>query len=297
MTSKTDPTQESTAGPDLPGLLVDPTWLEERLGDADVRPVDLRDRDAHLSGHIPGAVHLDLAELGSSVGGRDNVLIPPDEFSDLMARRGISNGDRVVAYDDQWSLAAARLAWACHHYGHTRIAVLNGGWDRWRDEARVVASGRESVAPGRFEVEVRTEVRADRDWVLDRVRAGDAVLVDSRTPAEFDAGHLPGAINWDWFNAVPSGSWAATRDPEELRAEWRALGVDPSDEVTVYCRSGMRAAHTWWALRNAGYPRVRLYDGSWQEWSMAMESTKGGGGADGDGDDGDEGSDGSEDGS
>ena len=95
-----------------------------------------------------------------------------------------------------------------------------------------------------------------------------AVLLDTRATAEFDRGHLPGALSWDWFNAVPAGSWNVSRDPEELRAEWRALGFDASDEVTVYCRSGMRAAHTYVVLRAAGFRSVRLYDGSWQEWSM-----------------------------
>lgn len=282
MSTRAESDPESTVGPDLPGLLVGPAWLEERLGNPDLRTVDLRDPDAYRSGHIPGAVHLDLAELGSSAAGRDNILVPPDEFGTLMAERGISNGDGIVAYDDQWGLAAARLVWACHYYGHPRIAVLNGGWDRWREEGRPVAAGPEPVAPGRFDVEPRAEVYADREWILERIETGDAVLVDSRTPAEFDAGHLPGAVSWDWFNAVPDGSWNATREPEELRAEWRALGLDPSDVVTVYCRSGMRAAHTWLALRNAGYSRVRLYDGSWQEWSMGMEGEGADGGKDDD---------------
>jgi thiosulfate/3-mercaptopyruvate sulfurtransferase len=109
-------------------------------------------------------------------------------------------------------------------------------------------------------------VHADLAWVAARVGDGDAVLVDTRSPAEYERGHIPGAVGWDWFNAVPPGSWDATRDPAELRVEWAALGVEPSREVVVYCRSGMRASHTYVALRHAGFERVRLYDGSWQEW-------------------------------
>jgi thiosulfate/3-mercaptopyruvate sulfurtransferase len=99
---------------ELPSLLVDPSWLKERLGRPGLRIVDMRDRDAHVSGHIPGAVHLELVDLGSRVAGCDNVLLPPAEFSALMAGRGISTGDAVVAYDEQWGLAAARLVWALH---------------------------------------------------------------------------------------------------------------------------------------------------------------------------------------
>jgi thiosulfate/3-mercaptopyruvate sulfurtransferase len=259
--------------PGLPGLLVDPSWLKERLGRPDLRLVDLRSADAYASGHIPGAAHLELAQLGSRVAGLENVLLPPDQFAARMAGCGISNADAVVAYDDHWGLAAARLVWALHYYGHDRVAVLDGGWDRWQAEGGRSAEGEEDVTPGSFEAAPRAELYADSEWIARSLRSGGAVLVDTRTPAEFEKGHLPGAVCWDWFNAVPPDSWNVSRDPEELRAEWQELGFDASDEVTVYCRSGMRAAHTYLVLRNAGFSRVRLYDGSWQEWSMRkMES-------------------------
>ena len=263
------------AVPDLPGLLVEPSWLKERLGSPGLRLVDLRDADAYASGHIPGAAHLELADLGSRAAGLENVLLPPDEFARRMARCGLSNGDAVIAYDDQWGLAAARLVWALHHYGHDRIAVLDGGWDGWQAELGPAAEGAERVTPGRFEAAPGADVYVDREAIARRMASGDALLLDTRTRAEFDAGHLPGAVCWDWFNAVPADSWNVSRDPGELRAEWRRLGLGASDEVIVYCRSGMRAAHTYLVLRNAGFSRVRLYDGSWQEWSMKMEPTGG----------------------
>ena len=271
MSSKTEQEQSPTVVQHLPGLLVDPSWLTERLGHPGLRTLDLRDSNAYASGHIPGALHLDLAELGSSVAGCDSVLVPPAQFSGLMAERGISNRDMIVAYDDQWGLAAARLVWALHHYGHAEAGVLNGGWDRWRDERGAAVLGAERTTLGRFEAAPWADVYADTGWIVQQIDAGDAVLLDTRTLAEFDKGHLPGAVSWDWFNAVPVGSWNVSRDPSELCAEWRSLGLDPSDEVTVYCGSGMRAAHTYLVLRNAGFTRVRLYDGSWQEWSMTVE--------------------------
>jgi thiosulfate/3-mercaptopyruvate sulfurtransferase len=266
---------DATPAPDLPGLLVEPSWLKQRLGDPRLRVIDMRDTDAYAGGHVPGAVSLELAELGSTVGELQNVLLPAPEFGRRMAACGISNGDAVVAYDDQWGLAAARLVWGLHHYGHDRVTVLDGGWDRWVAEGGPIAEGEAHLTPGSFEATVRADVHADTDWIARRIDSGRAVLLDTRTPAEFEKGHLPGAIGWDWFNAVPADSWNVSRDPEELRAEWNEMGIDVSDEVTVYCRSGMRAAHTYLVLRNAGFARVRLYDGSWQEWSMKMEGSGG----------------------
>jgi len=261
------------AGHVLPGILVDPEWLEAHLGDRHVRIADLRDQEAYQGGHIPGAVQLDLEDIGEIRDGCDNAVLHPLDFEQVMARIGISNGDTVVAYDDHWGLPAARLIWALHYYGEPAAVVLNGGWDRWQEEGRPTEGVPRSDDPAPassdgFEAHSNPDVAANLEWIADRVAREDVILLDTRSKTEFDQGHLPGAISWDWFNAVPAGSWECCRDPEALRSELAELGVHPSDEVVAYCRSGMRAAHTYVVLRHAGFERVRLYDGSWQEWSM-----------------------------
>ena len=277
----TEAQDDPGAGPATPGLLVDPEWLGDRIGDRRVRTVDLRDREAYAGGHIPGSVQLDLEDLGERRDGYDNMVLRPADFARIMAGLGISEGDTVVAYDDHWGLPSARLIWALHYYGHSSAVVLNGGWDRWQEEGRPMTGVPRSDGPapeksdgpapegrGSFEAHPNPDVAADFEWIADRVAREDVILLDTRSHTEFDQGHLPGAKSWDWFNAVPAGSWECSRDPEALRSELAALGVYPSDEVVAYCRSGMRAAHTYVVLRHAGFPRVRLYDGSWQEWSI-----------------------------
>ena len=155
--------------------------------------------------------------------------------------------------------------------------MLNGGWDRWEEEGRPAtdrsgsrSGGLDSESARRFEAHPNPDVAADYERVASEVARGDVVLLDTRSSTEFDQGHLPGAISWDWFNAVPLESWECSRDAEELRSELATLEVRPSHEVVVYCRSGMRAAHTYVVLRHAGFPRIRLYDGSWQEWTMRV---------------------------
>ena len=275
------------AEPVLPGLLVEPEWVVAHLGDRRLCIVDLRDGEAYEGGHIPGAVQLDLEDIGEIRDGCDNAVLPPMDFERVMARLGIAKEDTVVAYDDHWGLPSARLTWALHYYGKREAAVLNGGWDRWQEEGRPTtgvprsdgAAAENSDSPensgsrepkGRdgFEAHPNPDVAANFEWIVERVTREDVILLDTRSRAEFDQGHLPGAKCWDWFNAVPTGSWDCCRDPEALRSELATLGVHPSDEVVAYCRSGMRAAHTYVVLRHAGFPRVRLYDGSWQEWSM-----------------------------
>jgi len=246
--------------------VVSPDWLSRRLIDPDMRIVDLRDRDAYEVGHLPGAAPLDLKELGHDDDGRENTVIPVDRFERLMSRLGISLDDTVVAYDDQWGLPSARLVWALHYYGHRNVALLDGGWDRWIAEGHPTT---DDVAPDRtstFPSAPRSDVYADYAWITGPGKSR-AVLLDTRSEAEFARGHLPGALGWDWFNAVPVGSWNFARPLPELLEELEALGVRRAEEVVVYCRSGMRAAHTYVLLRHAGFERLRLYDGSWQDWS------------------------------
>jgi len=273
-TSLTDVTEghdEDRATGNLPGVLVGPSWLQTRLTEADLRIVDLRDLDGYSGAHIPGAVQLDLAQLGTTGDtGLDNVLLPPADFARLMESLGIGSGDTVVAYDDQWGLAAARLVWALHFYGHAAAAILDGGWDRWRDESRPATDDVPKSRTADFRPAVNEGTGADLAWLTVRLSDPELALLDTRTHKEFAEGHLPDALSWDWFNAVPPGSWDCARDPEELRDEWEALGIGPTQEIVVYCRSGMRAAHTYVVLKHAGYPRVRLYDGSWQEWSVKV---------------------------
>jgi thiosulfate/3-mercaptopyruvate sulfurtransferase len=275
MTPKPQAKDENEGAPALPGLLVEPAWLRGQLAHTRLRIVDLREPGSWAEAHVPGAVNLQLAQLGTGGDGLDNVLLDPERFARLMSELGISNGDAVVAYDDQWGLAASRLVWALHRYGHSAVSLLNGGWDKWQDESGPTTVDAGPTVRGRFRVTPRSDVYADLALVRDLAENRTAVLVDTRTRAEYDRGHLPDALCWDWFTAVPPGSWDASRPPEELLAEWAGLGLNPSADVVVYCRSGMRAAHTYVMLRHAGFPSVKLYDGSWQEWSANMETTHG----------------------
>lgn len=258
----------------VPSPVVGPDWLETRLGAPGLHLIDMRQVGAFERSHIPGAVHLDLARLGTSEPGLDNVLLLEDPFAALMEELGVSAGGIVVVYDDQWGLAAARLLWALHYYGHDDVAVLDGGWDRWSEEGRPTTETPVVPGPGSFVARTRAEVFATGDWLAGLAEDEEVMLVDTRTSTEFEQGHLPGARSWDWFNAVPPGSWDVARDLDVLRSEWIELGLEPRHEIVVYCRSGMRAAHTYMVLRLAGYERVRLYDGSWQEWSMRQGGSR-----------------------
>jgi len=250
----------------LPELMVTTDWLSNHLSNPALCLLDVRAAEHFAEGHLPGAVHVELAALSTTIERVAGLLLPPTPFAEKMNQFGIRPDSTVVVYDDNWGLAAARVLWALHRYGFAQASLLTGGWDRWQAEGRAIETAVANVAPGDFAFNADEAVLAEREWILAHLDNPDVVIVDTRSPKEFAEGHLPGALNWDWLNAVPVDSWDALRPAQELLAELTRIGVTPDKEVVTYCRSGVRAAHTYWALRQLGYPRVRNYDGSWLEW-------------------------------
>lgn len=254
----------------LPGLLVTTDWLAEYLNAPDLRVVDVRPADDFAEGHIPGAVQIDLAALGTLVDGVPGMLIGPEAFAAIMGELGIDEDRAVVIYDSNWGMPAARLLWALTYYGQTNAALLNGGWDRWQEEGRPISQTINPPTPTRFTPRPNPAHLAELSWLQAHLDDPNVVLIDTRTPNEYAAGHLPNAIAWDWMNGVPVGSWDTLRPAEELTAELTALGITPDKEIVTYCRSGARASHTYLLLCHLGYPRVRNFDGSWLEWSARV---------------------------
>ncbi len=259
----------------LPGLVVSTDWLLQTLPHPALRLLDLRAVDAYAEGHLPGAVHLELPAITGFRDGVPGMLIPAEEFAAKMSAAGIDKNKAVVIYDDNWGMPAARLLWALARFGFANVAVLNGGWDSWQELGHPQTTKVALPAATTGGLQNVVAHLAERAWLLAQPPRADLVIIDTRTPNEYVQGHLPNAINWDWMNAVPVGGWELMRGAAELRDELATLGVSPDKEIVTYCRSGVRAAHTYLVLRALGFPRVRNYDGSWLEWSQYLATEKG----------------------
>ena len=255
------------------GPLVPASWLESHREDValiDVRwfPDGRSGRDEYAGGHLPGAVWMDLdqvlAEPPSAAEGR-HPLPSPERFAAGMARAGIGDGTRVVAYDDNGGMAAGRLVWLLRTLGHP-AALLDGGLQAWtgplETEPAVPAAAGFTVRPW----------PAERFASLDEI-SSVPVLLDARAAERFRgdvepldprAGHIPGAANSPWpANIGPGNRYhpAAT-----LRAQLEAVGARPGPDVVVYCGSGVTACQTLLAMEAAGIEGARLYPGSWSQW-------------------------------
>jgi len=252
-------------------------WLRSRRRDlvvCDVRwYLDGRSgAAAHASGHLPGAVFVDLdrwlAAPATTTEGR-HPLPRPDVFADGMRRAGVSNGMTVVAYDDMGGASAARLVWLLRACGE-RAALLDGGL-RAVDEP--LSRVEPVIVPGSFDLATWPRAGIARaDEVADAAASG-GVLIDARAPARYAgttepvdprAGHIPGAVNVPFAgNLDADGRFL---DPAALRSRYATADADATPAI-VYCGSGVTACHDLLAMEHAGLPPARLYPGSWSQWS------------------------------
>jgi len=254
-----------------------------RAGGDDVLIVDVRwyldggcGRDAYEAAHIPGAVFVDLeAVLAASPGdgpGR-HPLQRPEVFAAGMAAAGASDDTFVVAYDDASGSIAARLWWMLTVTGHT-AAVLDGGIAAWPGEVERGAGTGTPRPAGTFTPRPWPAGRVVRADDVARFIDGGGVVVDARAPERYRgdvepvdprAGHIPGACSAPWMTNLDASG--RLRPADELRADYEALGVRDGSPVIAYCGSGVTACFDILAMTVAGFDDVRLYEGSWSDWS------------------------------
>ncbi len=260
-------------------LLIEPDKLEESLSYDNILIVDLNKAETYLKMHIPGAVHLEYLRIIAShkpVMG----LVPDDEtLTSLFSSLGIDADTHVVAYDDEGGGRASRLLWTLEVAGHTRYSLLNGGLHSWANEGHPLDTTPVPPQAKTFRVNRNTGPCADSTYIMEQLDNNDCRIIDTRSPDEYNgikkfaarAGHIPGAINLNWTEAIDTSTNMRFKTDEELQGLLTPLGVTPDKEVITHCQTHHRSAHTWLVLKHLGYERIKGYPGSWSDWGNNAE--------------------------
>lgn len=268
------------------GPLVSTDWLAARLSAPDLRVVDARHfmpndprdpAEEYARAHIPGAVFLDIDRLADPHSALPHMMPSADDFDLGVGALGIGDGDRVVVYDHVGgACAAARVWWMFRAFGHEASAVLDGGLPKWQAEGHAISDTPEPPAPRVFRARPVAGAIVDAETVLKRLNDGAAQVVDVRGAGRFRGedeeprpvarrGHMPGARNAP-FAELQTGPYNRMADPDAIRAQFDAAGVDLSRPVVTSCGSGVTACYSALALTLIGHRQVAVYDGSWAEW-------------------------------
>jgi len=251
-------------------LLVETDWLSRHLFDTDIRIVDLRSREEYDKAHIKNAVHLNFKDIT----GDETVKrkLPPENTPDILGNLGIDKNTLVIACDDDSSHYAARLFWILEYFGHKKVAILNGGYKKWLKENRELTDLAPDIRRKIFEPQPDPEKIATTEYILKNISNPEVVLLDVRSKEEYTGdkirakrgGHIPGAVNIEWKKSMNDDQ--TFKSPEVLNEMFSKQGVTKDKEIITYCQLAVRASHTYFTLRMLGYPRVRVYNGSWGEW-------------------------------
>ena len=228
-----------------------------------------------LAGRIPGACHAPR----HSYTDREGMVVRRKQFQRFARRHGIDDSSQVVVYDERYD--AARLWWLFFLYGKTDVRLLDGGMAAWREAGHGVDRGFGQLPPGggRFVASPALDGWiADIEDVVEAVTLGFPIW-DTRDLPEWNGASIgglpPGRIDrarfvgWKAFRKADEGRPSEFRTAAETSAVLDAAGFDPGSDHIFYCHSGIRAATPLLALYLMGYPteRLRLYDGSWIDWS------------------------------
>jgi thiosulfate/3-mercaptopyruvate sulfurtransferase len=265
-----------------PAALVSTDWVLEHQSDPNVRLLEVDvDTTAYERGHLQGAVGINwTTQLGDPIR-RD---IPSKAaFERLMGQSGVTPDTQLIFYGDNNNWFAAFAYWVTRIYGHSHVALMNGGRKKWELEGRPLVTELPGIQATSYQAQAPDfSLRAYLKDV-DGQPNGSA-MVDVRSPAEFNGeiiappglpetaqrcGHIPGAQNIPWAQAAnDDGTFKAA---DELRQLYASKGITADKAVIAYCRIGERSSHTWFVLKELlGFGNVRNYDGSWTEYGSVI---------------------------
>lgn len=269
---------------DDPKTLVSTQWLAAHLKDPDLRILDASwylpemDRDGRAEydqAHIPGARFFDIDEISDLRSELPHMIPPTEKFISRMRAMGVGDGHQVVVYDGAGVFSAARVWWLFRLMGKTDVAVLDGGFAKWRSEDRPIEDMPPILRDRHITVSRQNHLVRDVTQVAAASKLGDHEIVDARSPERFRgdapepreglrAGHIPGSKNVHYRSLLNEDG--TMRSLPELRAAFETAGVDLAKPIITTCGSGVTAAILFLALERLGHEQVSLYDGSWSEW-------------------------------
>ncbi|XAH23120.1 sulfurtransferase [Xylophilus sp. GW821-FHT01B05] len=266
------------------GPLVSTDWLAQNLDNNKVRVIEVSvNPGLYERAHVPGAVNLSWHNDLNDRVRRD--IVGQEAFEALLSTAAVTPDTTVILYGDNNNWFAAWAAWVFDIYGVKEVKLLDGGRKKWEAENRPLNNRAPELTATRYKAgPPNTALRARLvDALAVAEGRSDAQLVDIRSADEYSgkifappgaaelavrAGHIPGAVNVSWGQAVREDG--TFKSAEELKKLYAAAGIDGSKPVITYCRIGERSSHTWFALSKILGYSVRNYDGSWTEYGNAV---------------------------
>lgn len=267
---------------------VSTVWLAEHLDDDNLMILDVQPNvHDYIKEHVPGAVYMNEGLLRIPKEGLPAQYVSPDVIELLFRRVGLRPEIPVVVYTGVgpfkgWGdgLEQTMMAYTLARFGHDNVYVLNGGIEKWKAEGRALTQAFPDVEPSGFNAVDRSGYRVEYEEFKALKDRDDVIVLDARPSDVYagqgpwrKAGHIPGAVNVPWKSFMDPDNTRLLKSDEEIQAIIDEHGITPDKTVICSCGTGREATNEFilfkWYL---GYPGVRIYEGSFTEWSAYPEN-------------------------
>ena len=269
------------------GILMSPTELNTAMMNGEsLVIIDTRDDGAFAAGHIPGAVNLRDIFTYLATSTPEGLAQMQDKFVSEFSRIGLSGKETAVLYEDTMNSGfgqSCRGYFLLTYLGYPKIKVLHGGLGAWTKAGLTTTMETTTPTPATFVPHISPgAVMIDKDEMLESLTKPNVVKLDVRDIDEWVGessspygkdfaprkGRLPNAKWIEWYRMMkPTAAGPMFKSPAEIQAECRTVGITADSTIYLYCFKGARASNTYLALKEAGYDKVKMYFGSWNEWS------------------------------
>lgn len=260
------------------GLLIEANELQAHLSNKNLLIIDLSREAVYQQAHVPGAIFVDFKELLCGIPPAPGKIPSAEKLSQLFSKIGLTENSHVVCYDDEGGGWAGRLIWTLDCIGHKHYSYLNGGIHAWLAEKMPVETTYNQPKASNYQVTLDStrinKVKADKAFIQAHLNSDDMSIWDARSQEEHlgtksfaaKAGHIPGAINYEWTRAMDKENALRLRKLSEIEQELATLGIDKNKIVVTHCQTHHRSGFTYLLGKILGFKDIRGYDGSWSEW-------------------------------
>jgi len=252
-------------------MIIDANWLASHLDDENVIIIDSRGIMPFRFSHIKNAMPLGVEKVISTDENGSYLVIAPQVAEQIFTSMGINDTKVVIVYGEYPDPSLARIVWTLIYFGHSNVKILDIGFENWLQSGYPVTKDFETknaaTKPDRgFVAHVRTTERADAQFIYQEKDKPETTIIDARTPQEHLHARIPGSILHNYEEGI-GDMGKMIKDVEVLKQDFEKLGITRDKQIVCYCHSGIRAAHTYLQLKQAGFVNVRLYDGSIIDWA------------------------------
>ena len=256
-------------------ILLDSTWLKENLEDSNSVVLDIRSPREYNSAHIPNSRLVPYDKILSFTDSTSYFdLASKEQIEELLSILGINNESTLVICGDRGGATASRLFWSLAYYGLS-VKFLDISFSKWMSLGYPVTDKVETFANSNFVInQSQLDFKVDHEYVLSKINDSSSVLVDTRSPEEFNgiiaagpkSGRIPNSKNFPWEAAVGDDGFIF-KNIEHMNSLFEESGITKDKEIICYCQVVERASHTFVALQICGYNNVKIYDRSFADWS------------------------------